>query len=97
MEKAVRDTSVLSYEEIRESLGARQSYVLDLIELNPRRTDRELAEIAGTADPNMIRPRRSELVAKGLVIESGHRHCSVTGKLSTTWEAAGPSGQMELF
>lgn len=97
MRRAVRDTSIISLEQLREELGDRQRLVLELIETHPHRTDRELARIAGAADPNVIRPRRSELYRKGLVRESGKRPCGVTGKLSTTWAAAEAGDQLELF
>lgn len=97
MRKAVRETSVISLQELRDELGARQRFVLDLIESFPDCTDRELAMKAGFTDPNSIRPRRSELFHKGLVAESGKRRCRVTGKLSTTWRVRTDSDQLELF
>ncbi len=97
MRKAVRETSVISLQELIDELGARQRFVLELIESFPDSTDRELAMKAGFTDPNGIRPRRSELVAKGLVAESGKRRCRVSGKLSTTWRTRTESEQLELF
>lgn len=95
--KRVAGTSILSYQELKETLGERQRSVLDLIERFPCRTDRELAKIAGVADPNMIRPRRTELTRRGLVRESGRRRCDVSGKLAATWRVVYEHEQLDLF
>jgi len=36
-------------------------------------------------DPNMVRPRRKELVDLGLVEEVGKRKCSISGRMALIW------------
>lgn len=95
--KRIADTSVLSYHEITETLGERQRVVYDLILRYPGRTDRELAKLALAGDPNQIRPRRTELVDRGVIEEAGKRRCEVTGKLAKTWRVRRHRDQLELW
>ena len=81
----VRDTSLISYAQLRESLGDRQKVVLILIRKNPDCTDRELTNLLGSFDSNFVRPRRNELVKLGLIEESGKKKCSMSGRLAITW------------
>lgn len=97
MRKRIAVTSVESYHEILETLGERQRLVYELIRSYPEHTDRELARIAGIADPNGIRPRRSELYHRGVVEEAGKRRCGVTGKLAKTWRITTRRDQLELW
>jgi hypothetical protein len=95
--RAVADTSVISYHDIHETLGEQQRFVLDLIAEHPYRTDRELARLAGVADPNVIRPRRCEITKRGRICEAGHRRCRVTGRLAATWRVVTRQEQLDLF
>lgn len=84
----VRDTSLASYVEEKKSgrLSEREQWILEWMDMVGPCTDRELAKHMGFNDPNMIRPRRKELVDKGLVVEAGKRKCGVSGKTSIVWE-----------
>lgn len=48
-------------------------------------TDSEIARALGHSDPNYVRPRRFELVEKGLVVASRKRRCLVTGRTCIAW------------
>jgi len=50
-------------------LGKRQAMVL--AEYDAPRTDREVADRLGFADPNRVRPRVTELVKAGVLVEVG--------------------------
>lgn len=97
MRKRIAVTSVESYHEILETLGERQRLVYELIRRYPEHTDRELARLAGAGDPNAIRPRRTELLDKGVITEGGKRRCEVTGKLAKTWRITTRRDQLELW
>jgi len=94
----MRDTSVISYHEISEAeLGGNQRLVYDVIKQHPGLTDRELTRELGVSDPNKVRPRRFELVERGLVVEAGRRICSVSGKQALTWKIPDRTGDDPLF
>jgi hypothetical protein len=81
----MRDTSLLAYQDLKPKLGDKQQSVLILIHAHPDCTDLELTYKMGYTDPNKVRPRRKELLDYGLIVESGKRRCSVSGKLALTW------------
>lgn len=85
----VRETSLLAFTELRGK-ETMESRVLEAIRrASHPMTDYELAEQMGFRDPNHVRPRRRELVRKGLVEEAGRRICRVTGKTALTWRVSG--------
>jgi len=92
-------TSIDTFHALRGEgyLGEMQQAVLSLIRRYPDRTDRELARLAGRADPNVLRPRRTELYQAGYLIMAGRRRCSVTGRTAMTWRVCTKHDQMELF
>ena len=80
----VQPTSQESYHSV--PLGERQmEYVMELRDIGHPSTDLEVAEHAGHMDPNYFRPRRNELVKKGLVVEDCTRTCRVSGRMAKTW------------
>ena len=83
----MRDTSLLTYEEIKKEfwLGERQIKVLEYIRVFPDHTDTEIARGLGYADVNKVRPRRNELLKIGLIEEGDKRRCRYTGRLCYTW------------
>jgi len=100
IEHEVRDTSRLSYADLKEwGLGDAQHEVYGVIKANADAgnflTDREIARTLGYSDPNKVRPRRFELMTFGLIEEAGKRRCSVSHKLAITWKTKG--GQEKLF
>lgn len=97
--RTVQETSLDAYQDLinAQALNDRQHEILTMIrELGPM-TDRELAECLAEADPNRVRPRRNELVRKGLVEEAGRRRCDVTGRLAIVWQHVHKRIQRELF
>src|SRR3972149_6128059 len=83
----VRDTSLMVYFDSQLGLDrkSRQQLILAFFRLNDRLigwTDREVAEYLGFKDPNAVRPRRKELVDKGLLVQVMVRKCSVGGRTS---------------
>ena len=59
--------------------------IIILLQSHQNLTDREISSILGYADPNKVRPRRNELVAKHIVEEDCKRICSAGHKLSIAW------------
>lgn len=47
-------------------------------------TDREVMEALEMHDPNMVRPRITRLIAKGILKETGSRQCPSTNRLVRT-------------
>lgn len=91
MGKKVRDTSILAYVELAQTgkLGERQQQVLEQIQKHPDLTDTEICFSLGLGDPNMVRPRRYELMKKGLIYASGKRLCEISRRLAYTWRMSG--------
>jgi hypothetical protein len=85
----IRDTSRESYRDLLshplEVSGRHREYLDALRGLGHAATDQEVSRFAGHSDPNYFRPRRNELVKMGLVVESGKRVCSVSGKTALVW------------
>jgi hypothetical protein len=69
---------------LRES----QSYILGLLQDHGPMTDEELVAITdGKVSPSGTRTRRSELVAKGLVYDTGKRVVLRSGRHAIVWAA----------
>jgi len=85
----IKDTSLMAYTSIREdgSVGAMQEKVLNFIKYNPDLTDSEITYRLGYSDRNKIRPRRNELMKKGVVVPSGKKKCSISKRMAYTWRA----------
>ena len=85
LDSYVRETSIASYEQIRDTLKGKQQEVLAAIRLNPGKTDRELAQILSYKDPNKVRPRRNELYKQSLIKCIGKRKCCITKRTAYIW------------
>ena len=71
-----------------KTLNALQRRVLEHIAWRPS-TDEEIAtELA--MNPSTVRPRRIELVRRGLVVEAGTRR-TASGRMATVWKATAAS------
>ena len=83
----MRQTSLLAYDEINKTgkVGHRHELILRLMRDGYSRTDWEITKALGYDDPNMVRPRRNELVRMGLLREDGKTMCAVTRKTVITW------------
>ncbi len=64
-----------------------EAVLLTLRSFNSPPTDREIAAKLGFSDLNAVRPRITELIALGLVVEMGSVSCEVTGKTVRTTRA----------
>ena len=73
----------------RAQLARYQARVLEVIRqsLAYGATDEEIARLFVTIGPNTVRPRRVELVARGLVRDSGIRRATASGRKATVWVA----------
>jgi hypothetical protein len=85
------ETSMHSYHTILADLGDLQETVLDCIEENPGRNDRELTEILklkGTViERCSVIARRYELEKMGYIKCSGYATDHKTGRPAKLWEA----------
>lgn len=73
--------STLAYWSGREDFfSKRELLVLKAVERLKRASDREIMLFLGFVDPNAVRPRLTELVAEGLLVEVGNQDDPVTGK-----------------
>jgi hypothetical protein len=80
--KKIHQNSRLSYKEIKPKIGKRQQTIMDVI-LGTRRllTDRQIMGQLGYSDPNLVRPRITELLRKGIITEGTPIKCVTTGRL----------------
>jgi len=85
------DTSMRSYYEIYAELGDLQEAVLDCIEENPGRNDREITELLKLKGIQIERcsviGRRNELEKMGYIKCSGCPKDKTSGHPAKTWEA----------
>jgi len=82
----VRDTSLMSYSDLSETIGERQLEVYNAIKsIGHPASDYEIARFMGRRDPNYVRPRRFELVKMGMVFEYGKRKCEITKRTVYVW------------
>lgn len=80
-------TSREAREAIEPRLTALQAIVLGVATRLGEFIDEELfRELAGKMTENTVRPRRGELVAAGLVRDSGRRKKNSRGRACTLWE-----------
>lgn len=68
-----------------EALNAMQRRVLEFIAWRPS-TDEEIATEL-SMNPSTVRPRRGELVRRGLVVQDGTRR-TASGRMATVWRRA---------
>lgn len=81
-----RDTSIRAARIAAPNAGTKRALALDLLQQHPGGlTDFELAELSG-CQQNSIGKRRGELMAMGLVRDSGRRRPSTTGSPAIVWE-----------
>jgi len=77
----MHSNSIDAYESEKVNLSKRALSILTELESRPRPcSDRQLKDRLGYSDMNMVRPRVTELIGKGLVFEVGKYPCEITGK-----------------
>ena len=97
----MRDTSLLMYFEEYKEINFDEKIrnkvhkeIIQLLQLNPEgMTDREMADHYNYLDPNVVRPRRHELVygtkrhpeLAGILEDGGERICKITNRKTHFW------------
>lgn len=80
--KDFHENSLVTYAETTEERQARKVAVLDVYRKNPEQplTDRQVAYSLGFRDMNAVRPRITELIKAGDLIEVGKERDALTKK-----------------
>ncbi|MFA5265067.1 MAG: hypothetical protein WC378_14680 [Opitutaceae bacterium] len=92
MNSHTNSAASLAQERDNGRLGRRAEAVLmALRSFQSPPTDRMIAEKLGYADLNAVRPRITELIELGLVVEMRSTTCQVTGKTVRTTRALHPA------
>ena len=81
---AMHAHSRLAHNVVRQSLPARQAEVYGAVLTLGRGTDRQIATLLGYSDLNRVRPRITELLQEGALIEHHATRCKVTRRLVRT-------------
>ena len=86
----MQQTSLLAYNQISKEgiVGKRRKLVMGALVNLECASDWEIADYLGFKDPNMVRPRRNELVKMGRVIPYTKSTCKVTGRVVVKWGVA---------
>lgn len=92
----MHEHSLDAYRAEEAKLSTRSKAVLDWIAAHGPHTDREVMQGMGFSEPNAVRPRLTELVDAGKLIEVCARRCPVTGKTVRVLDIRRPR-QGELF
>ena len=74
-----------SYEEIKPKRPLRAQKILEAIMEHGPMTSDELMAIMGYSDPNMVRPRLTELKDSGVLTAVDKRKSRRSGKLVSVW------------
>lgn len=73
--------SIKAYYEEIEKLSNRAKAIYNwIVEHGQSYTDREIQIRMGFAERNMVQPRITELIERGLLYECGKTKCAMTGK-----------------
>jgi predicted HTH transcriptional regulator len=85
MKKKIHENSMLAYHDNanKTKLSLRKRMILGWLFANESGTDRQIKDalFGETADMNKVRPRISDLIKAGRVIEIGSKKDDLTGKL----------------
>lgn len=76
----IHDNSRDAYHSESERISRRAHLVRNWIAAHGPSTDRDVMAGLGLPDMNSVRPRCTELVGAGVLVEVGRRRCRVTGK-----------------
>ena len=94
--------SLIAYYDERKKFNKREKLVYGQLAFGGTQTDREIKDaiFSANVDMNAVRPRISDLIAKGWIIECGKVKDKVTHKLVRILKAVSPeervSGQLDL-
>lgn len=89
--------SLSAYHQERPRLSQRAAEVLDVVRMFGPLTDRQIAETLGYRDMNAVRPRCTELIEAGLLVEHDNARCPVTGKTVRRVAVRRPGEQLGLL
>lgn len=78
--QAIHDNSIAAYRSEESKLSRRARAVLEWITTHGPRTDRQVMEGMGFREPNQVRPRITELIDAGKLMEVCNVTCPITGK-----------------
>lgn len=73
---------------IRPAIGALHQALLEVLERFPGGLTDEQMQAAAAMQPSTQRPRRVELVARGLVVDSGETRPTRSGRRAVVWRAS---------
>lgn len=91
----IHENSIAAYHQGRKILAKRALMVCAWIELHGPSTDRQVMVGMGFTEPNAVRPRITEAVEIGELVEVGSVRCNVTGK--TVRIVGRPPKQLDLL
>lgn len=99
----IHRNSIQSFHEIRDKLAGKHQTIWDAFRsaVQDNLTDRMVKDMLGYQDMNSVRPRITELVKNGYLIEVDRAKCPVTGKKVRVCQIANnrgynnPDGQLE--
>jgi hypothetical protein len=92
----IHNNSLASYGEL-DGLNKRCRMVVSALSDLGVATDRGVKEHLNLPDMNNVRPRVTELLKLGIVVESGSELCEVTKKTVRKVKLAVQTDQMEMF
>lgn len=90
-------TSVMAADSVKDLTGAQQK-VLDALKAHGPMTDEQIFALDLGLTPSGARSRRSELVDRGLVVDSGEKGLTKARRSTIIWKVAVPADrQLRLF
>lgn len=81
----IDQVSLLNYFGLK--LSDREKPIYDVLATNPNITSKDIMNILGVYDPNIVRPRLSDMQKKGIVEKSGI--ISINKKQQNLWKLSG--------
>lgn len=79
----IHQNSHKAYESIIDRLSGRHKEIWDAFASEGNQallTDRQVKNILGLEDMNSVRPRITEMIKKGVLMEESNTKCPITGK-----------------
>lgn len=77
----IHQHSIEAYHSEQPRLSRRALSILQWLELHGPSTDREIVCGMGFSDMNCVRPRVTEAIDAGALVEVGEKRCSMTRKM----------------
>lgn len=80
MRTDVHANSIAAYHSSGPMISRRAQMVLEWVRKNGQATDRQVMRGLGFVEPGAVRPRITELIGIGALIEVDSARCAITGK-----------------